>query len=518
MNPVNKRSVGVCILLSIFTGGIYAIYWLYLLVKNVRALKDDSSSCTGEMLCLLFVPFYAFYWWYTRGNTVKRLLEEREYHISSTGSLYLVLSIIGLGIVAMAIMQSDFNSLPSAVTQSQQRGAKKILSYLLITLTILAVVSGSKAENNLSFSFNKEQQLKILILADPQDTDHPQEAMLNLLSSALDNAQPDLVVFLGDMIHGPSVHGREAVEKAIDAIVSPVVQRNIPFVLVFGNHDDQSGLSNEEQLAIYQSYPGCLAIEGEKMPGCGNYYILIENSTVPESPIILWFLDSGTYAEPGKGTYGYVTEDQNAWMLEQYTQLKQRYEAPVSYAFQHIPVPQVYEMLETVSFGTKGAVTCYGPNFGRWYLPNKENIWAGGLGEGPCSSEYDSGEFAAWKTMNLRAAFFGHDHLNDYCGTLDGIDLIATSGLGFYMYGRGEEHGARLITLYAENPSAYDTKMLYYRDIVDAPLPGLFIPYLGVLIQQYVFIGFSVLILLIIGIVFLIRHIKKGKNQNAPAK
>ena len=167
---------------------------------------------------------------------------------------------------------------------------------------------------------------------------------------------------------------------------------------------------------------------------------------------------------------------------------------------------------------TSGAVTCYGPNLGKWYVPKEEKIWAGGLGEGPCSSEYDSGEFDAWKTMNLRAAFFGHDHLNDYCGTLEGIDLIATSGLGFYMYGRGEEHGARLITLYAENPSTYDTKMLYYRDIVDAPLPGLFIPYLGVLIQQYVFIGLSVLILIVIIIVFLVRRIKKGKNKNAPAK
>lgn len=118
-------------MLSIITGGIYAIYWMYLLVKNVRALKQDNSSCTGEMLCLLFVPFYALYWWYTRGNDVKSLLDARDYHISSTGTLYLVLSIFGLGIVAMAIMQNDFNALSFAdsVTQSNQRGAKKTFGY-----------------------------------------------------------------------------------------------------------------------------------------------------------------------------------------------------------------------------------------------------------------------------------------------------------------------------------------------------------------------------------------------------
>lgn len=119
-------------MLSIITGRIYAIYWMYLLVKNVRALKQDNSSCTGEMLCLLFVPFYALYWWYTRGNDVKSLLDARDYHISSTGTLYLVLSIFGLGIVAMAIIQNDFNALSFAdsVTQSNQRGAKKTVLYV----------------------------------------------------------------------------------------------------------------------------------------------------------------------------------------------------------------------------------------------------------------------------------------------------------------------------------------------------------------------------------------------------
>ena len=123
MIPIYKRKVGICILLSIITGGIYAIFWMYLLVKNVRALKQDNSSCTEEMLCLLFVPFYALYWWYTRGNDVKSLLDARD---------YLVLSIFGLGIVAMAIMQNDFNALSFAdsVTQSNQRAAKKTVLYV----------------------------------------------------------------------------------------------------------------------------------------------------------------------------------------------------------------------------------------------------------------------------------------------------------------------------------------------------------------------------------------------------
>ena len=46
MIPVNKREIGVCILLSFLTFGIWEIYWRYLLVKNTRALKKDTSRVT----------------------------------------------------------------------------------------------------------------------------------------------------------------------------------------------------------------------------------------------------------------------------------------------------------------------------------------------------------------------------------------------------------------------------------------------------------------------------------------
>ncbi|HHT25531.1 MAG TPA: metallophosphoesterase family protein [Clostridiaceae bacterium] len=388
-----------------------------------------------------------------------------------------------------------------------------LLLVVLLLMMMYRVEASAEAAHDLSFDEN--QQFKILIVADTQDTAQPQQAMLRLLNSALDVADPDLVVFLGDMIHGSSTPGVDNVKKAIDAIIQPVVQRGIPFALVFGNHDYESGVSNEEQLQIYQSYPGCLAIEGEEMPGTGNYTLLIDNPLIPESPLILWFLDSGTYAEPGRGKYGYVTEEQNEWMLRSNNEFLARYKSPVSYVFQHIPVPQVYEMITEVPFGTKGSVTQYGSNFlKKWYIPNPDYIWAGNLGEGPCSSEYDSGEFSAWKSMGVKAAFFGHDHLNDYCGTIEGIDLITTAGIGFYMYGRGDEHGARLLTLYADRPSEYDTKMLYYRDIVSEPLPGLLVPWLGVLFQQRLLIVSGSLLLLIVSIILIIRRIKKRKKKH----
>ena len=122
MFQINKRSIGVCILLSIITLGIYEIYWLYLLVKNIRSIQKNTTSCTKEMLCLIFVPFYSLYWWYTRGEKVKQEFSQHNYASTGNGIVYLIFAIFGLSIVSMAIMQSDFNSLKSE-THSEQQGA-----------------------------------------------------------------------------------------------------------------------------------------------------------------------------------------------------------------------------------------------------------------------------------------------------------------------------------------------------------------------------------------------------------
>ena len=142
MIPINKRNIGTSILLSIVTFGIYLIYWEYLLVKNVRAIKKDNSSCTGEMLCLIFVPFYSIYWWFTRGKLVKDEFASHGYTATGNEIAYLVLGLFGLEIVSMAIMQNDFNSLPSEVARgaSQSRNRRVSLGVTYAILIVLAII------------------------------------------------------------------------------------------------------------------------------------------------------------------------------------------------------------------------------------------------------------------------------------------------------------------------------------------------------------------------------------------
>ena len=113
MIQINKRRIAKCILLSIVTFGGYLIYWKYLLIKNIRSLQKDESSCAGELLCLLFIPFYDYYWWFTRGKTVKEKFAEYGHTALGSEIAFLVLAFCGRSIISMAIMQNDFNSLPA---------------------------------------------------------------------------------------------------------------------------------------------------------------------------------------------------------------------------------------------------------------------------------------------------------------------------------------------------------------------------------------------------------------------
>ena len=138
MMPVNKRKIGICILLSVISLGFYMIYWQYLLIKNTRALKNDGSRVTGEILCYFLVPFYSIFWWFTRGNLVKEKFAEKGARASGSGIVYLILSILGLEIVSMAILQHDFNSLPAdeAEAVKLKPGLKSVIA------SVLCIIAG----------------------------------------------------------------------------------------------------------------------------------------------------------------------------------------------------------------------------------------------------------------------------------------------------------------------------------------------------------------------------------------
>ena len=389
------------------------------------------------------------------------------------------------------------------------------LSALLLTALTAPV---SAAEEDTMLQFDENGEFRILIVADTQDTARPQEATLRLLNAELDAADADLVVFTGDQVHGPSVRTTEAMGKALDAILAPVAERSIPFAAVFGNHDDEGGVSKETQLAIYHSYPGCLMSAGpDDITGCGNYNLLVWSSDGSRPVCNLWFLDSGTYGEKGVSKYARVEQDQIDWYLETEAALAARNGGtPIpAYAFQHIIVPDIYDAMDIVPSSEKknGAVEGYGCRKGTYYSAASV-IEAGTLGEAPCPPDVNGGEFAAWKQGgDIVAGFFGHDHVNDFIIPYEGIDLINTNSTGFYIYGAGENHGARLVTLRESDPTAYETRMLYYKDLIGTKLPFGFAGTWGTYVQSIVLLAVCALVLVLTGAVCLTVHLVKKRRR-----
>lgn len=103
------RSVGLCIVLSIVTCGIYGLYWMYCIHEDVQEVCGRPMSVSGGMVILLTLVtcgIYGIYWSYKMGQLLDTAKGTPQAY---SGIVYMVLSIFGLSIVAWALMQSELN-------------------------------------------------------------------------------------------------------------------------------------------------------------------------------------------------------------------------------------------------------------------------------------------------------------------------------------------------------------------------------------------------------------------------
>ncbi len=73
---MKKRSIAGCIILTFVTLGIYGIYWFVKLTNETNRLAPEEATMSGS---------------------------------SNSGIIYLLLSLLGLGIIAKALAQNELN-------------------------------------------------------------------------------------------------------------------------------------------------------------------------------------------------------------------------------------------------------------------------------------------------------------------------------------------------------------------------------------------------------------------------
>lgn len=323
---------------------------------------------------------------------------------------------------------------------------KSILGTIMVCLAIFFTITYSKENTSTikkpELRFNSEGNFKIVQFSDSQDGAIIDPRTVSLMNKILDYEKPDLVVLTGDNIDGKckSIYD---VKEAIDNIAQPMEKRDIPWAVIFGNHDEEHGLmSKEEMMKLYMSYAHNISEIGfMDNTRVGNYNLLIKGSKSDMPAFNIYMLDSGKYSSDMQA-YEWIKENQIAWYKDTSAQLKTKYNKIIpALMFFHIPLPELKTLWNS------GAAT-------------------GERNEEECGPTVNSGLFNELVTTgDVKGVFVGHDHVNDYVGTLQGITLGYSRSIGYGTYGKeGFSRGARVFLIKESEIATFKTWMRLEED------------------------------------------------------
>ena len=110
---ISKRDLVLNIILTIVTCGIWGIIWEVQIADDIKLLTGEEGLVSGIVLVLLSLVtcgIYFIFWGYNAGNKLELVKAAYGLPTESKGLVYVVLSIFGFSIVALALMQNDLNT------------------------------------------------------------------------------------------------------------------------------------------------------------------------------------------------------------------------------------------------------------------------------------------------------------------------------------------------------------------------------------------------------------------------
>jgi len=290
----------------------------------------------------------------------------------------------------------------------------------LVSLCMTAFCFAQKSE----LRFNKDGKFKIVQFTDVhfKYKNPASDIALERINQVLDEEQPDFVIFTGDVVYSAPA------DKGMLQVLEQVSKRKLPFVVTFGNHDNEQGMTREQLYDIIRQVPGNL------MPDRGSvlspdYVLTVKaSSDAKKDAAVLYCMDSHSYS-PLKDVKGYawLTFDQVNWYRQQsaaYTARNGGKPLP-ALAFFHIPVPEYNEAAS-----------------------DENAILRGTRMEEACAPKLNTGMFTAMKESgDVMGIFVGHDHDNDYAVMWKGILLAYGRFTGGNTEYNHLPNGARIIVL-----------------------------------------------------------------------
>ena len=325
----------------------------------------------------------------------------------------------------------------------------------------------------MKLKFNSDGKFKILLFGDIHEhidykTNPKFKDMQKLMTAAVEEFKPDLCVLLGENFNTEIyTEDPEKFRELLRDVVAPITSRNIPVAAVLGNHEHDHG--HEDEIVAEYGKLGIIMRNDApaEITGNANFKELIYSSDGEKPVFCLWFIDSNNCHENREiSHYDYVHTDQIEWFEDECEKLKALNggKPMPSFVFQHTPVYEEYELLRKAHFWEL-------PVCIRGYNTRSETLYVGKkgtegyVGEGPCAPDVNNGQFASWKKVGgILGAFFGHDHLNDFSGYVDGIFMAQHKTAGFRAYTDGCRSCVRLVTINEKNPEKFEQQLKHFKE------------------------------------------------------
>ena len=332
---------------------------------------------------------------------------------------------------------------------------KKNIVPLFFTTALLLTACGGKEyspSDYIAGSLDYRDGFRILQLTDIHMSDKDDQdlhySFMDVLIKDAKKEKVDFMVVTGDLFTFASKSTAKRLFKFLDSY-------DIPWTVVFGNHDEQTYFSVDWMTSYLNNFGhNCMFkdLQDDKVQGNCNFAINLKN---PDGSIHnqLIFMDSNRYYFGNYFGYDYFKDNQQKWYkdLVDYTTGQNDGAVVNSLMFYHIPLPEIDKICDkdVMKPGDAGYNFIYGEK-----------------GEKSCPPDNNSGFFDVIKEKgSTKAMFFGHDHINNFEADYEGVKFCYGIKSTDRIYFEEKMLGYQTITIKNDNTLKIDRSYHTYEEV-----------------------------------------------------